>query len=73
MERYSVAMGELVLQRATMRREDYVKLLAVVEDGEEGLSCSIPEADTNTKGMKRALCIPHFRHIAYENVNSRRT
>jgi hypothetical protein len=31
-ERYSAAVGELALQRATMKREDYIKLLAVVED-----------------------------------------
>ena len=31
-ERYSAAVGELALQRATMKRDDYVKLLAVVED-----------------------------------------
>jgi len=31
-ERYSAAVGELALQRATMKREDYIKLLALVDD-----------------------------------------
>ena len=31
-ERYTAAVGELAHQRATLKREDYVKLLAVVED-----------------------------------------
>ena len=31
-ERYTAAVGELSAQRATMKREDYTKLLKIVED-----------------------------------------
>ena len=31
-ERYTAAVGELSQQRATMQREDYTKLLTIVED-----------------------------------------
>jgi hypothetical protein len=31
-ERYTAAVGELALQRATLKREDYIKLLGMVED-----------------------------------------
>jgi hypothetical protein len=31
-ERYTAAVGELSQQRATMTREDYIKLLNIVED-----------------------------------------
>ena len=31
-ERYTAAVGELSAQRATMKREDYAKLLQIVED-----------------------------------------
>ena len=31
-ERYTAAVGELALQRATMKREDYLKLLGIVDE-----------------------------------------
>ena len=31
-ERYTAAVGELAAQRATMKRDDYLKLLDIVDD-----------------------------------------